>query len=145
MVSQASHGFLREVTLLHIILSFPLPARVNEYQGTFKVGWGLLATDLLHVADTGDKRLHLRDGHLGHSIQIEHRLYLNTVTVDSTFQIIACVAGISGEGSGRGKTVERGGGGGVVKGTISLSSPAPLFFPPLSLLFLRLPRRLFKL
>ena len=66
VVSRASCCFLREVTLLHIILSFPLP--VNEYQGTFKVGWGLLATDLLHVAETGGKRLHLQDGHLGHSI-----------------------------------------------------------------------------
>ena len=140
MVSQASHGFLREVTLLHIILSFPLPARVNEYQGTFKVGWGLLATDLLHVAETGDKRLHLRDGHLGHSIQIEHRLYLNTVIVDSTFQIIACVAGISGEGSGRGKTVERGerlGGGGGKRHCLPFllsptlfSSPLPTCFTP---------------
>ena len=70
VVSQTSRGFLREATLLHTILSFSLPARVNEYQGTFKVGWGLLATDLLHVAETGDKRLHLRDdGHLGHSIR----------------------------------------------------------------------------
>ena len=68
VVSQASRCLLREVTLLHIILSFPLPACLNEYQGTFKVGWGLLATDLLHVAETGDKRLHLREWHLGHSV-----------------------------------------------------------------------------